>query len=76
MQPDKKKLKRNYQRDRRPMGIFQIRNMASEKVFVAAGVDLQGIINRHRFELEMGSHPNQGLQTDWNDLGGASFAFG
>jgi hypothetical protein len=75
MQPDKKKLKRNYQQDRRPMGIFQVRNMVSERVFVAAGVDLQGIINRHRFDLEMGSHHNKELQTDWNDLGSASFAF-
>ena len=57
------------------MGVFQIRNMVSENIFVAAGVELQGIINRHRFQLEMGTHPNQGLQADWNNLGSASFAF-
>lgn len=57
------------------MGIFQIRNMANEKVFVVAGLNLRGIINRHRFELEMGSHANTGLQADWNDLGSQGFAF-
>ena len=75
MQPDKKKLKRDYQQDRRPGGVFQIRNLANEKVFVAAGIDLQGIINRHRFSLEMGGHQNPALQADWKEFGSQGFAF-
>lgn len=57
------------------MGIFQIRNLANEKVFVAAGVNLQGLINRHRFALEQGAHASTELQSDWNQLGSDSFAF-
>ena len=75
MQPDKKKLKRAYQLERRPMGVFQIRNLLNERIFVAAGVDLQGVINRHRSELEAGGHMNKALQSDWTEFGSRSFAF-
>lgn len=75
MQSDKKKLKRDYQQDRRPAGVFQIRNMANEKVFVAAGINVQGIINRHKFQLEMGGHQNTELQADWKEFGSQGFAF-
>lgn len=75
MQPDKKKLKQGYQQERRPGGVFQIRNLASERVLVVAGIDLQGIINRHRFSLEMGGHQNTELQADWKKFGSEGFAF-
>jgi hypothetical protein len=72
---EKKELKRNYLRARRPMGVFLIRNLTNEKVFLAVGVDLQGLLNRHKFELKAGSHKNRELQSDWNDLGADRFAF-
>src|ERR1700704_6612412 len=75
MDKDKKQLKKNYQQDRRPMGIFLIRNTLSDKVFLAAGIDLQGLINRHKFALKHGGHQNKSLQADWNELGDNSFAF-
>jgi hypothetical protein len=57
------------------MGVFLIRNMVNEKVFVGVGLDLLGIINSHKFQLKMGVHRNKRLQSDWNKLGGESFAF-
>jgi hypothetical protein len=75
MQQDQKQLKQAYQLERRPMGVFQIRNLSNEKIFVAAGLELQGLINRHRFELEKGGHRNSELQSDWNELGSQGFAF-
>jgi len=57
------------------MGIFQIRNTVSGKVLIGKSLDLPGIINRHRFELQMGGHKNKELQADWNRLGAESFAF-
>jgi hypothetical protein len=57
------------------MGVFQIRNLLNEKVFVVGGVDLRGIVNRHRFELELGTHSNINLQADWNEYGSQGFAF-
>ncbi len=75
MQPDKKKLKQSYQQERRPMGVFQIRNLKNERIFVGAGIDINGIINRNRFQLEHGNHMNERLQSEWKELGAESFAF-
>ena len=57
------------------MGVFQIRNLTNEKVFVGRGLDLPAIMNRHRFQLTRGIHQNPKLQADWNQLGGDNFAF-
>lgn len=72
---DRKKLKKSYQQRNVPMGVFVIRNVVTDKVFVAAGLNLHGIINRHRFQLIAGSHPNRALQADWSQLGSRNFAF-
>ncbi len=72
---DRKKLKKNYQQSNVPMGVFLIRNIVDDKVFVAAGRDLHGIINRHKFQLSAGLHPTKSLQADWSQLGSQNFAF-
>lgn len=75
MDKDKKLLKNEYKQTSRPMGVFLIRNMVTDKVFVGVSLDLNGIINRHKFQLKMGVHPNARLQADWNNLGSDKFAF-
>ena len=75
MNEDKKQLKKNYQQTPRTIGVFLIRNNLNDKVFLAAGVDLHGLMNRHRFQLKNGSHPNKQLQADWNESGSDNFAF-
>lgn len=75
MSGDKRQLKREYREQARPMGVFAIRNLVDERVFVGSGLDLQGIMNRHRFALEMNGHQNKMLQADWNELGAEKFAF-
>jgi group I intron endonuclease len=72
---NKKELKREYKEALRPMGVFQIRNSVNEKVFVGSSLNLDGIFNRHEFQLKMNGHPNKSLQADWNEFGGESFAF-
>jgi group I intron endonuclease len=72
---DKKELKAKYKQTPPPMGVFQIRNLANEKVFVGSSLNLVGIFNRHEFQLKMGGHPNKSLQKDWNEFGGENFAF-
>lgn len=57
------------------MGVFLIRNNLSDKVFLESGLDLQGTINRHKFQLKNGIHPNKSLQADWNEFGSNGFAF-
>ena len=75
MNEKNKRLKKEYQSNRRAMGVFLIRNMVNDKVYVAVGLDLLGIINSHKFQLKMGVHRNRRLQSDWNEHGGESFAF-
>lgn len=72
---NKKELKTKYLQTPRPMGVFQIRNSENEKVFVGSSMNLEGIFNRHEFQLKMGAHPNKTLQQDWNERGGEKFAF-
>ena len=72
---DKKRLKKDYQQTPRAIGVFLIRNSLNDKVFLAAGVDLHGLINRHKFQLKNGNHQNKQLQADWNESGSNNFAF-
>ena len=75
MNEDKKRLKKDYQQTPRALGVFLIRNNLTDKVLVAAGLDLHGLINRHKFQLTDGSHANKQLQSDWNEFGPRNFAF-
>ncbi len=72
---DKKALKLNYKLASRPMGVFQIRNLKVEKVFVGVSENLDGIFNRIEFQLKANVHQNKPLQADWNELGAENFAF-
>lgn len=72
---DRKAAARAYKEDRRPMGIFRVRSIESERAFVGSSVDLPSMLNRQRFQLEMGSHPDRSLQTEWNSRGGVGFEF-
>lgn len=53
---NKKDLKREYKQTLRPMGVFQIRNTVNEKVFIGSTLNLDGIFNRHEFQLKAGVH--------------------
>ncbi|MBS1796462.1 MAG: GIY-YIG nuclease family protein [Acidobacteria bacterium] len=72
---NKKDLIREYKETRRPMGVFQIRNLTNDRLFIGSSTNLEGIFNRHRFQLVANGHPNKALQADWNALGAESFAF-
>ncbi|MGH9929582.1 MAG: GIY-YIG nuclease family protein [Pyrinomonadaceae bacterium] len=75
MNIDKKRLKKDYQQTPRAIGVFLIRNNLNDKLFLAAGIDLHGLINRHKFQLTNGIHANKQLQADWNEFGSNNFAF-
>lgn len=75
MEKKNRQLKKEYQQNPPPMGVFLVRNMVNDKVFVGVSQDLHGIINRYRFQLAHGKHPNARLQKDWNEFGSESFTF-
>lgn len=72
---DRKARIREYKETPRPAGVFRVRNTASGKSFVGSSVDLPAMLNRQRFQLEMGSHPNRQLQADWKAAGPGAFVF-
>ena len=71
----KKELKEQYKSTHTPMGIFQIRNLANNKLFIGAALNLSGILTSNKLQLNAGSHPNKQLQAEWNEYGSENFAF-
>ena len=72
---DKAAAKLEYKLSHRPMGVFQIRNKASGKVFVDSSTNIPGKINRHKFSLNAGLHRSKELQREWSEVGEAAFEF-
>ena len=71
----KKELKDAYKQMKFPMGVFQIRNLTSNKVLIDNSTDMLSKWNRHQMELKFGSHKNQTLQKDWKETGDDNFVF-
>ena len=61
----KRQLKQEYKMSHRKMGVYQIKNEGNGKIFIGSACDLNGVWERHRLELRMGSHRNKTLNEDW-----------
>jgi hypothetical protein len=71
----RKELQREYKERAKPSGVYQVKNLANGKVLLGSSLNLEGLLNRNRFTLRNGSHPNKELQKDWNELGPDQFVF-
>jgi len=71
----RKELNRAYAERVKPAGVFQVKNLANDKVLLGSSLNLEGSLNKHRFMLKIGSHTNKPLQADWNEFGPEQFAF-
>ncbi len=69
----KKEIRETYKRTPRIAGIFSVRNTINGKMFIAASVDVDALVNRSKAELNFGSHINTALQKDWRTYGADSF---
>ena len=72
---DRKARIREYKETSQPAGIYRVRNTTTGKSLVGSTVNLPGMLNRQRFQLEHGSHPDRELQRDWDELGPDAFEF-
>ena len=72
---DKQMLKRQYLETKTRAGVYAIRNQITGRVLVAGSTNVQGALNRHRFELRDGQHRNARLAQDWAEHGETSFLF-
>ncbi|MDP2768389.1 MAG: GIY-YIG nuclease family protein [Giesbergeria sp.] len=68
-------LVRQYKDSRPPAGIFTLTNQTNGRVYVGGSLNLDGAMNRMRFELKMRSHRNKPLQQDWIAHGAEAFSF-
>ena len=71
----KRALTRQYKERARTAGVFVIRNQGNSRVYVGSSLDVEGAMNRVRFELSHHSHRNKALQQDWLAHGAANFTF-
>ena len=71
----RKDLNREYKERVKPAGVYQVKNIANGKMLLGSSLNLEGPLNRHKFMLKIGSHPNKALQKDWDELGAERFAF-
>jgi group I intron endonuclease len=71
----KKEMKDGYKEIKFRIGVYQIRNISNNKIFVGSSTNLAAIWNRQKFQLNFGSHPNTVLQKEWNEYGQENFVF-
>ncbi len=68
-------LKQQYLETKIRAGVYAIRNLVTGRVFVSGSTNVQGVLNRHRFELRQGTHRNPLLKQEWSRYGESSFTF-
>ena len=72
---DKRILKQQYLETKIRAGAYAIRNLLTDRVLVAGSTNVEGALNRHRFELRQGTHRNPLLSQEWSLHGESSFDF-
>jgi hypothetical protein len=72
---DRKQLEHQYKQNGPTLGVYCITNKASGKVLLGASANVDGILNRHRFNLRHGGHENKQLLNDWHEHGAENFTF-
>ena len=71
-----RELTRQYKETARPIGVYVIRNVTdAARLYLGASLNIDGAINRHRFELGLESHANKRRLHDWRACGAESFRF-
>ena len=69
----KKELKEQYKQMKTEMGVFIVQNKINNKYLLVTTQNLKGMINRVRFQLNNGGHPNSELQQEWKRFGEDKF---
>ena len=72
---DRRAVKQQYLQTITRAGVYAIRNLVTSRALVAGSTNVQGALNRHRFELRQGTHRNRLLSQEWSLHGESSFSF-
>lgn len=68
----KKELKQQFKEIKIEAGIFQIKNIKNDKVFIGSTRNFK-TLNGTKFSLENGSYSNKMLQKEWSEYGKDAF---
>lgn len=68
-------LRRHYKETPRAMGVYLVHDMVTQHRVLKTSLNLEGALNRERFELRMGSHRDAALQASWRQHGEAAVQF-
>ncbi|MET6995952.1 GIY-YIG nuclease family protein [Chitinophaga defluvii] len=71
----RKELKQIFREMVFKMGVYQIRNITSNKVFIGSSTDLERAWNGQRVRLDNGIHLNKALQKEWREQGASQFVY-
>jgi len=66
-------LKTAYRQQAPALGIITLQHLPSGRTLLAASRNAPGALNRHRFELKLGTHRNAALLADWRRDGETAF---
>lgn len=57
------------------LGIYSIKNLVNNKIYVGSSIDLYTRYFQHKSDLNKGIHKNKHLQNAWNKYGSNNFSF-
>ena len=72
---NRKDIKKNFLQTHTPMGIYIIKDSMSDNKYIGSSKNLDGIKNRHIFELKTGMHKIKELQDAWKNYGEKGITF-
>jgi hypothetical protein len=72
---DRSEIKKAYKLAGPQMGVYKITNTTTESIFLGRSGNLNAIMNRHRFELNTGTHSINELQEEWKKTGEKNIKF-
>jgi len=70
---NKKEIRKEYKNQKHPAGLYAVKNMPDNKMFIGTSLNLPAKIRGITFELEMGSHTYDNLVNDYKQLGKENF---
>jgi len=71
----RKEIIKKYKMTHTPMGVYKISAVNSNNFYIGSSLNLTGIYNRHKFELNTGIHSIKELQDAWNENGEKGISF-
>lgn len=72
---NRKEIIKQYKMTHTPMGVYKISAVNGNNFYIGSSLNLTGIYNRHKFELNTGIHSIKEFQDAWNKNGEKGISF-